>query len=158
VLTRRQVDDRTWDLLVDSPAVGRAVTVRLLLPTRFDAAPAQRWPVLYLFHGCCDSYVAWTRSTDVAALTRPFDVLVAMPEGGDVGFYSDWRFGPGWEAFHTGELPALLAAEYGPGTGPSWPACPWAGSARWATPPATPAGTPPPRRSAGSRTPACPPR
>jgi S-formylglutathione hydrolase FrmB len=112
VLTRRQVDDRTWDLLVDSPAVGRAVTVRLLLPTRFDAAPAQRWPVLYLFHGCCDSYVAWTRSTDVAALTRPLDVLVAMPEGGDVGFYSDWRSGPGWEAFHTGELPALLAAEY----------------------------------------------
>jgi diacylglycerol O-acyltransferase/trehalose O-mycolyltransferase len=112
VLTRRQVDDRTWDLRVDSPAVGRAVDVRLLLPARFAAAPERRWPVLYLLHGCCDSYVAWTRSTDVAALTRPLDVLVVMPEGGDAGFYSDWRSGPGWETFHTGELPALLAAEY----------------------------------------------
>ena len=55
--------------------------MRLLLPARFDTAPAQRWPVLYLLHGCCDSYVAWTRSTDVAALTRPLDVLVAIPEG-----------------------------------------------------------------------------
>jgi diacylglycerol O-acyltransferase/trehalose O-mycolyltransferase len=112
VLERHQVADRTWDLRIDSPAVGRPVDVRLLLPARFDAAPTQRWPVLYLLHGCCDTYVAWTRSTDVAELTRPLDVLVAMPEGGDVGFYSDWRSGPGWETFHTGELPALLAAEY----------------------------------------------
>jgi diacylglycerol O-acyltransferase/trehalose O-mycolyltransferase len=112
VRDRHQVDDRTWDLTVDSPAVGGPVSVRLLLPTRYDTAPQQRWPVLYLLHGCCDSFVAWTRSTDVAALTRPLDVLVAMPDGGPVGFYSDWRSGPGWETFHTVELPRLLAAEY----------------------------------------------
>jgi S-formylglutathione hydrolase FrmB len=35
-----------------------------------------------------------------------------MPDGGAVGFYSDWRRGPAWEAFHTVELPRLLAAEY----------------------------------------------
>lgn len=112
VLDRRQVDERTWDLTIDSPAVGRPVAVRLLLPGRFAADPDRRWPVLYLLHGCCDSYVAWMRSTDVAELTRPADVLVAMPEGGAVGFYSDWRRGPAWETFHTGELPRLLAAEY----------------------------------------------
>jgi S-formylglutathione hydrolase FrmB len=41
-----------------------------------------------------------------------------MPEGGKVGFYSDWRSGPGWETFHTAELPNLLARQYlyGPGT------------------------------------------
>ena len=129
VLTRRQVDDRTWDLVVDSPAVGMAVDVRLLLPARFDAATAQRWPVLYLLHGCCDSYVGWTRSTDVAALTRPLDLLVAMPEGGDVGFYSDWRSGPAWETFHTAELPALLAARV-PGRGPRGDRRPVDGRAR----------------------------
>lgn len=112
VLDRRQIDQRTWDLTVDSPAVGRPVAVRLLLPARYDAAPDQRWPVLYLLHGCCDSNVAWTRSSDVAELTRPLDVLVAMPEGGAAGFYSDWRSGPAWETFHTGELPRLLDAEY----------------------------------------------
>ena len=112
VVSRTEVGERTWDLTVDSPAVGRTVMVRLLVPARFDAAPEQRWPVLYLLHGCCDSYVAWTRSTDIAERTRALDVLVAMPEGGAVGFYSDWRTGPAWETFHTEELPRLLAAEY----------------------------------------------
>jgi S-formylglutathione hydrolase FrmB len=112
VLDQRTVDARTWDLTVDSPAVGRPVSVRLLLPARYDTARDQRWPVLYLLHGCCDSYVAWTRSSDVAELTRPLDVLTVMPEAGAVGFYSDWRTGPSWETFHTDELPRLLAAEY----------------------------------------------
>jgi S-formylglutathione hydrolase FrmB len=112
VVSTVQVDARTRDVLVDSPAVGRTVPVRLLLPARFDADPARRWPVLYLLHGCCDGYVAWPRSTDIEELTRPLDVLVAMPDGGPVGFYSDWRTGPAWETFHTDELPRLLAAEY----------------------------------------------
>jgi diacylglycerol O-acyltransferase / trehalose O-mycolyltransferase / mycolyltransferase Ag85 len=112
IVSTVQIDERSRDLTVDSPAIGRTVSVRLLVPARFDADPTRRWPVLYLLHGCCDSYVAWTRSTDIAERTRPLDVLVAMPEGGAVGFYSDWRSGPGWETFHTDELPRLLAAEY----------------------------------------------
>ena len=35
-----------------------------------------------------------------------------MPDGGRVGFYSDWLNGPGWERFHTEELPQLLASRY----------------------------------------------
>jgi diacylglycerol O-acyltransferase / trehalose O-mycolyltransferase len=112
VLTTRQVQGRTWDLTVDSPALGKAVNVRLLLPVRHDADPTRRWPVLYLLHGCCDDYLSWTRSTDIEPLSRNADLLVVMPEGGSVGFYSDWLQGPGWETFHTVELPALLAAGY----------------------------------------------
>ena len=69
--------------------------------------------MLYLLHGCCDSYVSWTRSTDIEELTKDLDLLVVMPDGGEVGFYSDWRSGPAWETFHLTELPALLAQEYG---------------------------------------------
>lgn len=112
VLTARQVQGRAWDLTVDSPALGKAVSVRVLLPARFDAEPDRRWPVLWLLHGCCDDYLSWTRSTDVEALTRDADVLVVMPEGGGAGFYSDWRSGPAWETFHTAELPAILADRY----------------------------------------------
>ena len=43
-----------WDLTIDSPAVGREVKVRLLLPARFQTTESQRWPVLYLLHGCAD--------------------------------------------------------------------------------------------------------
>src|SRR6266540_1500509 len=43
---------RLRDLTVDSPALGQRVKVRLLLPGRFAAEPARRWPVLWLLHGC----------------------------------------------------------------------------------------------------------
>jgi diacylglycerol O-acyltransferase / trehalose O-mycolyltransferase len=104
---------RTVDLTVASPALGRHVKVRLLLPARFAAEPTRRWPVLYLLHGCCDSYVSWTRSTDVERLTATTDLLVVMPDGGPAGFYSDWynagRGGPPrWERFHLVELRLLL--------------------------------------------------
>jgi S-formylglutathione hydrolase FrmB len=68
--------------------------------------------VLYLLHGCCDSYVSWARYTDIEKLTSKAALIVAMPEGGAVGFYSDWLVGPKWETFHTVELPGLLAGNY----------------------------------------------
>ena len=73
---------RMRDLTVASPALGETVKVRLLLPVRYWSRPAVRWPVLYLLHGCCDTYQSWTRSTDVEALTAHSDVLVVMPDGG----------------------------------------------------------------------------
>jgi S-formylglutathione hydrolase FrmB len=107
-----QVNDRTRDLTIDSPAVGKQM-VRLLVPRGFDADASRRWPVLYLLHGATDSYVSWTRSTDVEQLTAETNLLVAMPEGGDHGYYSDWwnrgKGGPPmWETFHTVELRQLL--------------------------------------------------
>jgi diacylglycerol O-acyltransferase / trehalose O-mycolyltransferase len=108
----KKLDSRTTDLTIESPAVGGSVPVRLVLPAHFDSQPERRWPTLYLLHGCCDSYLSWTRSTDIEQLTRKRDILVVMPDGGKVGFYSDWRTGPQWETFHTQELPQLLAAQY----------------------------------------------
>ena len=107
-----EVDDRTIDLTISSPAVGKEVKVRLLLPADFAAEPEEIYPVLYLLHGCCDTYESWDRSTEIASRTEKLPMIVAMPEAGDVGFYSDWREGPKWETFHTVELPGLLAAEY----------------------------------------------
>jgi diacylglycerol O-acyltransferase/trehalose O-mycolyltransferase len=116
IVATKRLTKREVDLTVESPAVGGQVRVRLLLPAHHQTKKNQRWPVLYLFHGCCDSYVSWTRSTDIAQLTEHLDVLVAMPDGGAVGFYSDWQSGPRWETFHTIELPMLLAQNYGAGT------------------------------------------
>jgi S-formylglutathione hydrolase FrmB len=111
------IDRRTVDLTIDSPALGRTGKARLLLPDRFAAEPARRWPLLYLLHGCCDSYVSWTRSTDVEQLTEDAGVLVVMPEAGRAGFYSDWYNGgrggpPRWETFHLVELRQLLERNY----------------------------------------------
>ena len=137
VVGERRVGPRVLDLTVRSPSLGRTTKVRLLLPDR----GARPWPVLYLLHGCCDSYRSWTRSTDVEQMRAHCDrVLVVMPEGGDVGFYSDWRDGPG-----LGDVPrasscrVLLRALRGGACARRSPACRWAASARWPTPPATPA-------------------
>jgi diacylglycerol O-acyltransferase / trehalose O-mycolyltransferase len=115
VVAERQVATRQLDLTVRSAALGRTAQVRLLTPVGWTAQPRRRWPVLYLLHGCCDTYESWTRSTDVADLPQLRDVLVVMPEGGDVGFYSNWRDGPHWEDFHLRELPRILADGYGGG-------------------------------------------
>ena len=106
------VDDRTRDLTIESPAVG-TVAVRLLVPDGFDEHPKARWPTLYLLHGSPGTHVDWMEQTDVATLTEPTNLLVAMPDGGDQGWYSDWWNGgnggrPMWERFHTEELPQLI--------------------------------------------------
>ncbi|HEY2958847.1 MAG TPA: alpha/beta hydrolase family protein [Actinomycetota bacterium] len=108
------------DLTIDSPALGHTATVRLLLPRGFQTQPNRRWPVLWLLHGCCgagDAYQSWTRHSDVEQLAGLADVLVVMPEAGQVGYYSDWyragRDGPSrWERFHLTELRQLLERDW----------------------------------------------
>jgi diacylglycerol O-acyltransferase/trehalose O-mycolyltransferase len=118
----RQVAPRIVDLTVRSPALGRTAKVRLLTPTGWASRRSgRRWPVLYLLHGCCDTYDSWTRETRIESMRPLRHVLVVMPEGGDVGFYSDWLNGgrggpPAWETFHLVELRQLLERRYGAGT------------------------------------------
>jgi S-formylglutathione hydrolase FrmB len=114
VIRQQQVGPRILDLTVRSPALGRTAKVRLLEPVDYDRH--RRWPVLYLLHGCCDTYDSWTRETDVAKLPGLRHVLVVMPEGGAVGFYSDWLRGPRWETFQLVELRRLLERNYGAGS------------------------------------------
>jgi S-formylglutathione hydrolase FrmB len=113
VVAEQWIDARTVDLTIDSPAMAAEEPVRLLLPPDWNARPHQRWPVLYLLHGCCDSYVSWTRSTDVEQFTAGTDVLVVMPEAGADGFYTNWwnegaGGPPAWETFHLTELRQIL--------------------------------------------------
>jgi len=116
VVAQDRVAPRQLDLTVRSRALGRSARVRLLTPDGWRPGTGRRWPVLYLLHGCCDTYDSWTRSTDVEQLTQLRDVLVVMPEGGDVGFYSNWLDGPAWQDFHLRELPRILERGFGAGT------------------------------------------
>jgi diacylglycerol O-acyltransferase / trehalose O-mycolyltransferase len=117
VVAVQALGPRLRDLTIDSPALGHRAKVRLLLPRHFAAQPARRWPVLWLLHGCCDTYQSWTRSTDVEDLAGLDEVLVVMPEAGQVGFYSDWYNAghggpPRWETFHLSELRQLLERDW----------------------------------------------
>ena len=124
-----QLDERMVDLSIDSPSVGE-VKVRLLLPAGFEEEPERTWPVLYLPHGGFDDHTAWSEQTDVADLTADTDLLVVMPDGGELGFYSDWWNGgeggpPMWETFHLTELRDILERDWRAGdqrmiAGASW--------------------------------------
>ena len=72
-----------------------------------------------------------------------------LPEGGPVGFYSDWRNGgrggpPAWETFHLRELRGLLERDFGAGRRRAIAGLSWAGWAPWPTPRATRASSAPP--------------
>ena len=109
-----------------------------LLPNRFASHSGGTWPVFYLVHGGFGTFVDWTESSDIADLACKRDVLVVMPDGGSLGFYTDWwaRGGnkPGWETFHLVELRADPGARAGaPATG-AHRRSRWGASARCRTP------------------------
>ncbi|MDX2681279.1 alpha/beta hydrolase [Streptomyces sp. NY05-11A] len=109
----RRLDARTLDLTVQSPAMGRSVPVRVILPRSWDSDRKRRFPVLYMLHGGADDYTSWTRETDVEALAKNSDVVVVMPDGGQHGYYTDWYAGtPRWETFHTTELVRLMEKSF----------------------------------------------
>lgn len=117
VTAEQQVNARTLDLTVWSPDADASVPVELLLPTGWSATASQTWPVLYLLHGCCDMFQGWDENTDVAAVTADAPVIVAMPDGGPVGLYTDWYSGgTQWEQFTATELPQILASGFRAGS------------------------------------------
>ncbi|WP_449061840.1 alpha/beta hydrolase [Planomonospora algeriensis] len=110
-----RLGERDHVLTFASAALGREGRVRVLLPEGWKPGSGP-WPVLYLLDGCCQPAPdSWVREGDAVRLTSPYPVITVMPEGGAVGFYSDWRRGPKWETFHLTEVRAILERDYGAG-------------------------------------------
>ncbi|MBR7675668.1 esterase [Streptomyces daliensis] len=116
VVSEEWTDERTVELKVESPAVGKTLPVRLLLPTGWKDRPDRTWPVLYLLQGAHDDYTSWTRETDIESFTADKDVITVMPESGPTGIPTAWwnsgRGGPDYEAFILEEVTAILEASY----------------------------------------------
>ncbi len=109
----RNIDDRTQDIQVYSPAMRTTIPVRIILPKSWKSKRNARFPVVYLLHGGDDDYTSWTRETDVEDLTRNSEALIVMPDAGRNGYYSDWFAGkPRWETFHIRELVPLIERAY----------------------------------------------
>ncbi|MBW8482980.1 alpha/beta hydrolase [Actinomadura parmotrematis] len=101
----------TFDATVRSAGLGRDAKVRVLVPKGWKQRSAQSWPVVYAYHGGNDTYVSWTRSTDIERVARRWGVMVVMPEGAN-GSYTNWYNGgkggrPRWEDFHLLEVRQL---------------------------------------------------
>jgi S-formylglutathione hydrolase FrmB len=114
---------------LDSPGLGAATSVNVLLPESYDDSGATRYPVLYLLHGAIGSYDDWRWGGDVVRIveevSRAHDLppfIVVMPDGGKWGFYTDW-YGtdaatgepdppPAWTKYHVGELIPWVDANF----------------------------------------------
>jgi S-formylglutathione hydrolase FrmB len=116
ILSQEWLDASTFDLTVDSEAVGSEQKVRVLVPRGWSAQPARTWPVLYAFHGGRDTYVSWTRSSDIETIANAYNVMVVMPEADDGGYADWWNYGKGgipqWEKFHMSEVLQLVERNY----------------------------------------------
>lgn len=114
VVSAQRVDDRLVALSVSSAALGRAVRVRILLPTGYAQHPTTRYPVLYLFHGTSGGADDWVTMGDAEATTAGLPFIVVLPDAGfdsDGGsWFTNWwdtktRLGPSrWETFHIAQL------------------------------------------------------
>jgi len=75
-----------------------------------------------LLHGADDDLSSWAREASLVERCDDLDALVVLPDGGRVGFYTDWErpdvtgVPPRWESFHLDELPALLQDRYRAGS------------------------------------------
>ncbi|WP_169950161.1 alpha/beta hydrolase family protein [Microbispora sp. H11081] len=116
IVSQEAVDERTDKLVIESPATGGPRSVWVLKPVGWKPG-STGWRGLYLLHGCCAGGAwDWLRTGEVARLTTRLDAVVVVPEGGSMGWYADWRDGPGWETFHMTEVPRLVEPRYGVGT------------------------------------------
>lgn len=107
---KRKLSPRLREFFLYSPALGRTVGVRVLLP----GIPAEVSPVIHLFHGGGDDFRSWTDFGAAEELTADTPYLVVMPDGG-AGTYSRVAVGSevhDWPTFHTTEIPEFLAKTY----------------------------------------------
>lgn len=114
VREKRKLSARLREFFVHSPALGRTVGVRVLLPGR----PSEVADVIYLFHGGGDDFRSWTDLGAAEQLTADSPYLVVMPDAGAAS-YSRHVIGAAgaeatldWPTFHTVELPAFIADRY----------------------------------------------
>jgi S-formylglutathione hydrolase FrmB len=114
IVAAKQLDPRQWDVHVLSPALGRAVDVRILLPVGYNPRAARRYPVLYLFHGTSGGASDWVTQGGAETTTERLPLITVMPDAGfdfdGGGWFTDWvdrttALGPSqWETFHIRDL------------------------------------------------------
>jgi S-formylglutathione hydrolase FrmB len=117
VVGRERLGSRLEQWTLRTPALAGPTRVRVLLPAGYAADHGRRYPVLYLLHGADGDYRSWTRDGDAEAITAGAPLIVVMPDGGDMGWYTDWYAGdrtvrPRWETYHVGELVPWIDATY----------------------------------------------
>ena len=111
----RWISARTLEVDISTPKVAAAAIngpnrVRITFPSDYFQQPTTRYPVLYLLHGGSGGNSAqWTTGGgDEEAITAGSPLITVMPDGGKVGWYTNWveqsQGAQNWEDFHLNQL------------------------------------------------------
>ncbi|WP_214102959.1 alpha/beta hydrolase [Acrocarpospora catenulata] len=115
VLGKENLSGRVDEVTIESPALGGKGTVWVIRPEGWTEG-STGWPALYLLHGCCaSSGDGWLSSGEAERVTAKAKAVVILPDGGRMGWYTDWVNGPAWETFHMKEVRSLVEPMYGVG-------------------------------------------
>jgi S-formylglutathione hydrolase FrmB len=112
IVGEQPVDDgHGIELTISTPAFSAPAKVQVFLPAGYDAQPHRRWPVTYYLHGAQgDQTRFWPWYGD---LIKDFPSIVVAPDGGWLGWYSDWYNGgaggpPMYETYIIDQLIPLI--------------------------------------------------
>jgi S-formylglutathione hydrolase FrmB len=111
----RWITSRTFEVDVATAKVAAAAVngphrVRVTLPSDYFSTTTTRFPVLYLLHGGAGGNAAqWTTGGGAAEqITSGRRIVTVMPDGGKVGWYTNWINQQGgaqnWADFHLTQL------------------------------------------------------
>ncbi|MEY2477717.1 MAG: hypothetical protein QOG87_3032 [Actinomycetota bacterium] len=111
----RWITSRTFEVdiataKVAANAVNGPHRVRITLPANYAQSGTTRFPVLYLLHGGAGGNSAqWTTGGGaVEAITANQPIITVSPDGGKVGWYTNWvnqsRGAQAWRDFHVDQL------------------------------------------------------
>lgn len=106
IVDHQRLTERLHEYTVRSAALERDVPVRVHLPSGYETDPGRRWPMALLLHGRSENATTWSERVD---LDQFDDMIFVMPDGGLVGFYTDWVDDSccdpqRWETFHIDEV------------------------------------------------------
>ncbi len=107
-ITPRTLEVDVATAKVAANAVNGPHRVRITLPSNYFSNGSTRFPVLYLLHGGAGGNSAqWTTGGGIVeAQTSGRALITVMPDGGKVGWYTNWADGSAqkWADFHLTQL------------------------------------------------------
>jgi S-formylglutathione hydrolase FrmB len=109
-ITSRTLEVDISTAKVSASSVNGPHRVRITLPSDYFQSGATRYPVLYLLHGGAGGNSAqWTTGGGaVEGITQGKPIITVMPDGGKVGWYTNWvdqsAGAQAWRDFHVDQL------------------------------------------------------
>ena len=109
---------------LQSKILGEEVQYNVFLPEGYDAAAAEKYPVIYLLHGLFGTHVDWATSghmkevvDELIASGECHKVIIIMPDAGDPDIHNNWNGyfnmpGHNYEDFFFQELIPQIETKY----------------------------------------------